>query len=326
MSLSRRTLFLAGAAGAAALTIRPLVPAALAATPISPFRPLPGLRALTVGSAQVLAVSDGYLAIERSLITGANEAEFTRLQQANFLPSGPLRTALNTYLINTAGALVLVDSGCANAMGPTMGQLPANLAAAGIDPAAISLVALTHLHPDHVNGIVKADGTAAFPNAELAVHEAEWGFWTDEGIASRAPAEVKPFFAMAQRAVKPYAAAGRVRRFGADGTEVAPGLTTLALPGHTPGHTGFRLSSGTDQLLIWGDIVHAPSMQFAHPEWTLAFDSDQSMAAATRKRVYDMASADRIMVAGMHLDFPGFGHLARAGAGYAFVPAGWQYE
>lgn len=319
MTLDRRSLFRAGAAAAAL----PVLATPLGAVVAAPVAPLPGLRAFGVGEARVLALSDGYLELATALFPSADAAEVGRLQGRAFLPrAAAIRTAVNAYLVETGGRTVLVDSGTADAFGPTLGKVHANLAAAGIAPAAVDVIAMTHLHPDHVNGIVAADGAAAFPNAELVVHEADWAFWTDEAAASRAPEEVKPFFAGAQRAVKPYAAAGRVRRV-VDGAEVVPGMTAVALPGHTPGHTGFRLASGSEQLLIWGDVVHVQALQLAHPDWSIAFDTDPAQAAAVRARALDMVSADGIAVAGMHLDFPGFGHVAREGGAYAFVPARW---
>ena len=94
----------------------------------------------------------------------------------------------------------------------------------------------------------------------------------------------------------------------------------------TPGHTGFLVTSGKDSLLIWGDIVHSPALQFIHPEWAISFDTDQNQAIASRRAIFDRAAADKLLVAGMHLDFPGLGHVTRAGTGYAFTPAIWQLD
>lgn len=323
MTLSRRSLLGTAATLLPAAALLPAV--ARATTPPAPVLPatLPGLRVQRVGEATVMAVADGFLDIDPAILIGADAAEVARLQARAFLPGGAIRTPVNAYVVGVGGHTVLIDSGTATAFGPDLGHLPANLKAAGIDPARIDVVALTHLHPDHVNGIVTADGAMAFPNAELAVHEDDWRFWTDEAAASRAPEAVRPFFAGAQRAVKPYADAGRVRRLDREEAEVVPGLSLLPLPGHTPGHSGFRLASAGDQLLIWGDVVHVQALQLAHPDWSIAFDTDPAQAAATRKRTLDMVAADRIAVAGMHLDFPGFGHVSKVETGYAITPARW---
>ena len=172
--------------------------------------------------------------------------------------------------------------------------------------------------PGSRDGLPTADGKVAFPNAEVAVSELDYKFWLDEGIASRAPSDMQGFFKLARDAMKLYG--DRVKRFTAP-TEVSPGVQALPAPGHTIGHTMYRISSGKDQLLIWGDIVHVQALQFARPGASLAFDSDQAQAAATRKRVFDMSAKDGVMVAGMHLSFPGLGYVERGAGGYAYAPA-----
>lgn len=319
MVISRRDFMgLAATAAAAPLLVRSVLAAAPQAG-----RQVPGVHRLRVGQAEITAINDGYLEFAPEVFPTASAEEINELLAAAFRPAGPWRGAVNAYAVNTGERLVLIDSGTATAFGPTLGKLPENLAAAGIDPAAVDVVLLTHMHPDHINGIVTGDGTAAFPNAELVVHQADWDFWTDESRTNAAPEAMRPFFLGAQKAVAPYA--GRIRRVQGDGTEVAPGITLVELPGHTPGHCGFRVASDGAQMLIWGDIIHAPVLQFARPEWTVAFDVDAQTARATRARTLDMVAADRILVAGMHLDFPGFGHVVRDGDAYAFVPAPWWY-
>jgi glyoxylase-like metal-dependent hydrolase (beta-lactamase superfamily II) len=262
------------------------------------------------------------LGLELGLYASADRSEAERLLDQAFLPKKEIPTAVNTYIVNTGERLVLIDAGAPAGFAPTLGKLPANLRAAGIEPSMIDVVLLTHLHADHV-GALTSSGGMAFLNAELVVAEPEYAFWMDEGALSRAPAEMKPFFETAQAAVKPYASANRVRRIGA-GTAVVPGIRAEAAPGHTPGHTMFRITSGSETLLVWGDIVHTPALQFARPEWTIGFDTDQTKAIETRRRVFDQAAADRTLVAGMHIPFPGLGYVAREGQGYGFVPSFWS--
>ena len=315
--ISRRSILAAPAlvAAASAIPASPL----LARAPLAGASSPPVYR-FKVGAFEVTAIADGTLALEAGLFprAGEDKAAADRLLAAAGLAAGPIPTFVNTYLINTGDRLVLIDTGTATAMGPALGKLPAHLRAAGIDPATIDVVALTHLHPDHANGLAP-DGKPAFPNAEIVVTEAEHAFWTDEGIMSRAPKDVQVFFQAAQAAVKPYAA--RTRRIVSG--EVVPGIVAEPAPGHTPGHVMYRVASGPEQLLVFGDIVHVAAFQFAKPEWSLAFDSDQAAARETRKRVFDMVSADRIPVAGMHLAFPGIGRVMRAGEAYSFMPQLW---
>jgi glyoxylase-like metal-dependent hydrolase (beta-lactamase superfamily II) len=135
-----------------------------------------------------------------------------------------------------------------------------------------------------------------------------------------APEAMKSAFITAQAATSPYKDRMRTLSSG----EAVPGISIVPEPGHTPGHSGWMLTSGSDTLLVWGDIVHLPGLQFADPRIGLVFDSDADQAFQTRKRIFDMAATDRILVAGMHLDFPPIGHVQRMGQTYAFAPLVWQ--
>ena len=288
-----------------------------------PADPAPGILRLKLGDATVTALLDGSIDLPLALFPRTDEAEASALLEQGFAQM-PVRAALNAFLVQQAGRTVLIDTGASTGLGPSLGRLPAALAAAGVDPASIDVVAMTHLHPDHVNGLLTRDGQAAFPNAELVLHAAEHAFWADDGARSRTAAGLQPFFDAARAGIAPYAK--RTRLLSRADETVVPGLTALPLPGHTPGHTGYRVASNGRDLLIWGDIVHAPALQFARPDWGIAFDVDMDAGAATRLRTMDMAAADRVLVAGMHLDFPAFGHVqvgAEAGS-YRFVPMPWQ--
>jgi glyoxylase-like metal-dependent hydrolase (beta-lactamase superfamily II) len=205
-------------------------------------------------------------------------------------------------------------------MGPTLGRLAGNLAAVGVKPEDIDTILVTHLHPDHVGGLVDGSGQAVFPKAELVVHAADATHWSDETVLANAPDGQEKQFVLLSRATL---AAYRDCTRTITGGEPFPGITAVPAPGHTSGHTGWLIASAGDALLIWGDIVHLPGVQFAHPEAGMAFDVDGAQAIATRRRIMDMAATDRLRVAGMHLDFPSFGHVVRAGGAYAFVPEVW---
>lgn len=321
--IDRRSLV----AAAAAATALPLAAARAQPAPAGTDQipgQIPGAMRTDVGAIRVSVLSDGYFDLGLDLMLGADPAAFARLKTAAFLPEGPsVRGGVNAFVVRSGARTVLIDAGGAALFGPSMGRLPAALAAAGVAPEAIDTVALTHMHPDHLGGLLAAGGGAAFPNAELAVHRDDWAFWTDPASAATIPEPMRFALDAAIAAVAPYADRARLL---SDGDEVAPGLNLVALPGHTPGHSGYRVSNGDAQALIFGDVVHSALMQMAHPDWGVVFDADPAQAAATRARVLDMAAADRMLIAGMHVAFPAFGHVARVGEGYALVPMGWDYD
>ncbi len=287
-----------------------------------PTRQVPGVYHRRVGEIVVTTVSDGYLDGSMAVIQNIAEAEAAQLLRDAFRPV-PRRTAVNCFLIHGGGRIALVDNGCGNAMAATGGRLMETLAAAGVAPAEIDTVLQTHLHPDHSNGLSDAAGVRLFPEAELVLHEAELAFWHDDAAMAKADETSRARnFQAARDQLAPYRMAGRVRTF--TGGEVFPGVTAMPFPGHTPGHSGYLIASGGDALLIWGDIIHVPEIQVPRPEVTMAFDIDPAQAQATRRRVFDMVATDRLAFAGMHMHFPGAGHLARRGDGYALVPEAWS--
>lgn len=271
-----------------------------------------------VGEHTVTAINDGTLDLPLDVMLGIAPEDASSLLTAHFRRPTPHLT-VNAFVVQGNGRTVLIDTGAASSMGPSMGRLLPNLAAAGLQPGDIDLVLLTHLHPDHAGGLATADGAAVFPNAALGVTAAEAAFWLDVDPDSK-PDGMRPYIRGAQASVKPYQ--DRLTRLGADAA--APGITPVPLPGHTPGHAGFRIGEGADALLVWGDVMHVPDVQAARPEVGMVFDVDPETAVATRRRVLDMAAADRLAVAGMHLYFPCFAHVARAGQGYAVIPDAWE--
>ncbi len=317
MLLDRRSLMLAAVAatGVAAL------PAASRSAASATAARNEGTNRIAVGDVVVTTINDGFFDLPPGAFPNAKPDEILALTRRAFLPDGKLRLAVNAFVIGQGDQLTLIDSGAAG-FGPSVGRVAGNLVAAGFDPAAIKTVLITHLHADHVNGLLTTDGTAAFPNAEIVASKIDFAFWTDGAAESKAPDGMKPFFAAAKAAMAPYA--GKVRLI--ESGMVAPGIEAIPLVGHTPGHTGYRVSSGDQQMLMWADIVHATALQFARPEFAIAFDVDPAQAVATRKRVLDMVATDRILVAGSHLEFPGVGYVERRGDAYAFVPAPWAYE
>ena len=315
MQITRRRFGLAALGG----VLLPAVPA-LAKAPFAGAQ-VAGVYRQKVGEFEVTVLSDGWLPIETKMYSG-DQAGAEKLLGNAFLSKEATPTAVNEWLVNTGDRLVLVDTGTSNVFAPTLGRMPKSLAAAGVDPAAVDVVILTHMHPDHAAGLLTTDKKIAFPNAIVHVSADEYGFWTSEENYGKAPDGVKPFFDIARAAVKPYADAGKMQTYK-DGATILPGIATLAAPGHTMGHTMLRLSSGGTELLLWGDIVHNAALQFAEPDRAIAFDTDQAMAVATRKKVLDMVTNDRLTIAGAHLPFPGLGHVAKASTGYSYLPLQW---
>jgi glyoxylase-like metal-dependent hydrolase (beta-lactamase superfamily II) len=267
-----------------------------------------------IGDIAVTALSDGVLAAPLDVVLGVERAEIERL--AGRKPGEPLPIAVNAFLLERAGKWALVDTGSGNSMGPTLGKLPENLRALGVAPERIETIFLTHLHPDHSNGLVDDAGNAIYPNAEVVLHETEAAFWLDRDEASGATERIRRNIAKTKVSTAPYRERMRSVRDG----EAVPGISALLLAGHTPGHTGWLVQSGKDSLLIWGDLVHLAAIQIARPDTGLVYDVDPQAACATRRRMFDRVATDKLAIAGAHLDFPGFGTIVRKGAGFAFEP------
>lgn len=282
---------------------------------------VPGYYRLALGQFEVTALYDGSIALDEKLLKGVAKRDLQRLLAREFLQGPAVQTAVNAYLVNTGQRLILVDAGAAKLFGPTLGNIVDNLKAAGYRPEQVDTVLLTHLHGDHVNGLVTADGQRVFVNAEVWSAKADNDFWLSETIAAQAPQEAQGFFKMSRDAAAPYLAAGRWKTFDGE-RELAPGVSSVDTHGHTPGHASYLFNSGEQRLLVLGDIVHNHAVQFARPEVSLEFDVDQKQAIATRKRIFAQVARERLMVAGMHLPFPGIGHVRKeAKGGYAWVPA-----
>jgi glyoxylase-like metal-dependent hydrolase (beta-lactamase superfamily II) len=267
-----------------------------------------------IGDIEVTALSDGVLATSIDVVLGMERAEVRRL--AGTADGDGVHIAVNAFLLKLQGRWALIDAGAGTSMGPTLGKLPEHLRAFGVAPEEIAALFLTHIHPDHSNGLVDDAGRAVFANAELILHEAEARFWLDRDEASGETDRIRRNIAKAAVATAPYRSRMRLVREG----EAMSGISAVALPGHTPGHTGWLIASGKESLLIWGDLVHLASVQVTRPDTGLVFDVDPQQACATRRRAFDRVAADKLMVAGAHMNFPGFGTIVRKGAGFAFEP------
>lgn len=267
---------------------------------------------MKVGDFSVIAVSDGVLNSNHDVILGIDKAESARLTG---IPYGqPLPLDVNCFVIRYRDRLILSDVGAGHSLGPTLGKLPQNLRAIGIDTEKIDIILMTHLHSDHSLGLVDETGRAVFPRAELFVHEVEAAFWLDRTPLPNDSERVTRNTKAQRKATRPYRDRIRCIKDG----EVLPGITAIMRPGHTPGHTNWLIQSGRQRLLIWGDIIHLASVQMVRPDATLVFDVDPKEAHISRERVLDWAAIENLCVAGAHLVFPGFGRVERVNKVYRY--------
>jgi glyoxylase-like metal-dependent hydrolase (beta-lactamase superfamily II) len=325
MSITRRTI-LASTALAAAPIVGPALaqtaPSATAPAQGAGSRQAPGFYRYKVGDIEVTAINDGFA--QRPLEGFVRNAELSQVQQAMqdaFIPGNALPITFNTLVLNSGGRLTLIDTGNGDMGAPTSGRWMANFRAAGFDPAQVNTVVISHFHGDHINGLRLKDGTAVFPNAEVMVPAAEWTFWMDDARMNQAPEGMKGAFQGVRRVFGPIA--NNVKRYDMD-KEVVPGLTAVAAPGHTPGHTAYMLSSGNGKLMIMSDTTNHPALFVRNPDWSAVFDMDADQARATRRRMLDMAASERAQVAFYHAPFPATGHIAKDGNGFRFVPVQWN--
>ncbi len=283
----------------------------------------PGFYRLMVGDFEVTALSDGTVDLKpKELLTNTTQAQVGKLLARGFEPAESVQTSVNAYLINTGDRLVLVDTGAAGLFGPTLGRMLANLKAAGYQPEQVDDVLITHMHPDHVGGLV-ADGKRVFANATVHAGQEDADFWLSPANLDRAAEGDKGFFQGAMASMNPYVKAGKFKPIQGD-ADLMPGIKAVAAPGHTPGHHIYVIESKGQKLVFWGDLMHVAAVQFVQPQVTIAFDSDSKAAAVQRKKAYIDAAKGRYLVAGAHLPFPGIGHIRAEGSGYAWVPVDYQ--
>jgi glyoxylase-like metal-dependent hydrolase (beta-lactamase superfamily II) len=322
--LTRRTV-LTGAMAASAAAAAPFIatsPARAAAPPAG--KQAPGVYRYKVGEFECTSVSDGArtFPMPDGFVRNVPKEQALAAAEAAYMPKGMVTVPFNPQLINTGSKLVLIDTGFGPTPNAPIGLLTANMAVAGIDPKAVDIVVISHLHPDHTNGIKNAEGGLLFPNAEIKVPAVDWAFWMSDENMSKAPEGFqKASFGFNRKIFSNLA--DKVTRYDW-GKEVAPGITAVESSGHTPGHTSFVIASGPGRLFFTGDVVNVPELFLRNPDWQVMFDSEPEKAVATRRRIFDMASAEKILVAGYHFPFPGLGYIEKAGTGYRLVPAAWS--
>jgi glyoxylase-like metal-dependent hydrolase (beta-lactamase superfamily II) len=258
---------------------------------------------LKVGDISVTTVMDTFFDMPSTLIKNGNKDTLK-----NYMPDGKTRSSVNIYIVKTGKQTVLVDAG-------NGAHMLTNLKSIGITPDNVDLILLTHGHNDHVGGLVKS-GKAVFQKAKVLFSEKEKVLYEDTSIEAL-PDEYKPHFKGANQVLKIYG--DRVKTFNF-GDTVASGVVSVDISGHTAGHSGFLVVSNGQKLLIAGDFLHIVPVQFPHPEYSLIYDRDPEAAAAKRKKILEQVSIEKILVAGMHIPFPGIGQVASGTVGYVFTP------
>jgi glyoxylase-like metal-dependent hydrolase (beta-lactamase superfamily II) len=292
-----------------------------ARTKVAPVAVIPYAR-LNIGRFEVSFLSDGFIDFPFSLFTGAKPEEVEQATAAYFAarPTG-IRCGFTVWLIRDGARLVLVDAGPAGTVSKTSGRLPKAFAAIGVSPASIDAVIITHMHIDHIAGLI-AGGQRNYPDAEIYVDRRDVAHFTDPAKASAAPDLLKRSFAKARELVKLYPGLQRI-----DGErQIVRGISTVDLAGHTPGHIGVRIEDGGERLMLVGDMLFHPAAHPGLPDLGILFEEDKAAADASRARFFERAAAEKTLLAATHMPFPGLGRVVRDSSSVRWVPADWNYD
>ncbi|WP_081159144.1 MBL fold metallo-hydrolase [Ensifer aridi] len=318
--LTRRGLIKSAAALVAAGTVSGGFTPALAKAPLQSFQ-APGFYRMKLGSFELTALSDGTIPLPLPELYTNTDAEDARRALAAAFMGTPTDTSVNAFLVNTGERLVLIDAGTGAYLDGALGELVANLEAAGYKADQIDDIILTHIHTDHSGGLT-IKGKPVFANATIHVNKREHAFWMETPVESR-PANVPlSYFVEAHESLGPYAEAGRVRTFG-DNARILPGIGSILRAGHTPGHSSIVVESAGAKIVFWGDITHGNVLQFDEPDVAIQFDTDQSEAIRAREAAFAHAADGKYLVAGAHIAFPGIGHVRRDSTNYDWVPVNY---
>ncbi|MBY5768783.1 MULTISPECIES: MBL fold metallo-hydrolase [Rhizobium] len=325
LTLNRRTVMVSAVAGTAALLLGGSARSGNAQVQ-SPDARNVGYYRFRVGQIKATVLSDGVIGGPPTVYANdAPEAELQEVLRRAFLPTDHMTLQLNTLLLEVGDRRILLEAGAGATMGPNAGRVFDNLAAIGLDAGDIDTIVVSHTHPDHVGNLSTSEGKKAFPNATVYAPRADWDFFVRNNpdlSYMPVPRDFRDRFAAAiKRSVEPIAKDIELYEAGA---EIVPGLTTIAAPGHTPGMATFLVHSGNHQLLLTADLAYHPVVNIDHP-WRPGPDRDKDTALASRRRIFDMAATDKLLVLGFHYPFPGLGRMLKTDMGYAWVPAGWQF-
>ena len=267
-----------------------------------------------VGDLEVIQMYDGIWqkAHDEKFIRNATLDQTKAALRAGGLTDAHVPITFTITAVRTSRGLVLFDSGTGAQLAPTAGNITKKdlWKMAGIEPAKVTNIVITHFHPDHISGLMAKDtNEPIFPNAQIHVPAAEYKFWTTPTVTAGAAKRIQAVFPGWKN----------IRQFEGE-AEVLPGVRAMATPGHTPGHTSYHLASGNQQLIVLGDVTNIRALNLANPGWHLAFDADPVLAEAGRRKIFDRAVAEKITLTGYHWGMPGAGTMTKQGNGYALVP------
>ena len=327
--LTRRQMLVGTAAAAVAATV-PLIAAAPARAAAPQFgKQAPGFYRYKLGSFEITVVTDGKsrVPITDAFVTNASKDEVKAALAALFMDTEIFYGPYNPIVVNTGANLAVIDTGNGEAAYQSTkglnGQLLINLAAAGIDAAAIDSVVISHFHGDHINGLLKADNTLAFPNAKIYVPAPEYRYWmSDDEMKRAASPRIDLLFKNVRRVMS-----GEVLKRLSQyewGAEIIPGITAVATPGQSPGHTSHIVASGNSKVFVHADVTHAPYLFLRNPGWHPFYDHDPVKSEETRRKVLDMLASSRMLVQGYHFPFPGVAHIEKTTTGYREIPVQWD--
>ena len=270
------------------------------------------LNNIKIGSVKVTVLEDGYLNLPKEVLKNISpDIEKTLIDNAE---SDLVLSNINTFLVEQNNQKLLVDAGCRDIFGPTCGFFPEQLEKAGTNPEEITDLFFTHLHPDHVGGAITKDGNPVFVNASVKIPEKEIDFWNRDDFED-VEANGKSFADLAKSLLNAYE--GKVISVSNE-AEIIKNVHVVDLPGHTPGHSGFRIDDANESFINLGDILHVPNIQLENPNISLLFDVDMEQGLKTRKKLFDMVSTDKLLCSGGHMLAPKFGYIEKSGTGYKF--------
>ncbi len=282
----------------------------------------PGYYRMMLGDFEVTALSDGTVALPvNKILQKMAEADIDKTLALQSLAS-PLETSVNGFLINTGDKLVLIDTGAAKLFGPTLGNLLDNLKASGYSPEQVDEIYVTHMHADHVGGLMNGSARA-FPNAVVRADRGDSDFWLSKEVMDKSPEGMKGFFQGAQASLNPYLSAGKFMAFDGN-TNLVNGIRSVVTRGHTPGHSTYVVESKGQKLVVLGDLIHVAAVQFAQPAVTIQFDTDGPTAAAQRVKAFTDGANDQAIFAITHVSFPGLGRVRTDGSGFAWQPVNYS--